>query len=108
MTNAAKRKAEQRQRDKESGMVEIRFTVKAEHKQRMENAAQIAGYDLGELLALLGHKYAQKIEAAQESLHGKVCEHCGEDKSLTGKCAFNGMADCWMTVERKELLRVGL
>lgn len=105
--NTAQRKQAQRQRDKESGMVEIRFTVKAEHKQRMESAAQVAGYDLGELLAILGHKYTDQVKRAEESLT-EPCAKCGQDKNLSGKCAFNGMADCWMTVERKELLRVGL
>lgn len=101
--NAAKRKQAQRQREKELGMVEVRFTVTAQHKERMEQAAKLSGYDLGEMLALLGHKHAQKLERAQERL-GK-CEKCGIQKDLGGDCAFNGMVDCWMTNERKEILK---
>ena len=106
--NATQRKQVQRQRDKEAGMVEVRFTVTAQHKERMEQAAYLSGYDLGEMLALLGHRYAEKVEKASWKLEGQVCEHCGDPKAIDSKCAFNGMSDCWMTNERKDLLGVEL
>lgn len=106
MKTSTQRKQAQRQRDKEAGMCEIRLQVTTQHKERIEQAAKLSGWDLGELLALLGHRYAEKVEKAAESLKGQVCDKCGEPKSLESKCAFKGMSDCWMTAERKELLGI--
>lgn len=101
---AAERKRKQRQQEREQGMVTIDFKVTESAKRRLDSMLEKRGYDLSEYAALLFHCDVSRFEESIKDI-GK-CEKCGLVKQFDTDCAFQGMADCWETVERKKLTRV--
>lgn len=98
------RKERQRERDKQSGMIERRFKITQTQDERLNAMLEKRGYDFNEYVALLIHRDVSRFEESIKDLGD--CPKCGQKKEFGSNCAFKGMANCWETIERKELTRL--
>lgn len=102
MSDAAKRKQEERERDKQEGVVRVSMKLTQEHGERLNELCYLMEYDKAELVALLIHRKWQEIKAVTDSLG--ECEFCREQlpKGCQGK--FKGHGMCFKTIKQRELL----
>lgn len=103
------RKAEQRKRDKETGVKRVDLRLPPELSAKLTELMEVRGgllgpYEIQEYLATLIELDWQKLELQREQLAKVPCENCGN--TLPGGCkgAFKGQWDCLQTREEKQLL----
>ena len=99
---AAQRKRDQRQREKATGLKEVRLKLSEEEHRRLRELCRIrAGvgepYDVGEYLALLMDRDWKKLQAQLHDLGTQRCAKC--DASLPQGCdgLFAGDSACFHT-----------
>ena len=102
MSDSAKRKQEERERDRKEGIVRVSMKLTQEHGERLNELCDLMEYDKAELVALLIHRKWQEVKAVTDDLG--VCEFC--DKQLPQGCQgkWKGRGECFKTIKQRELL----
>lgn len=102
MSDAAKRKQAEREKDRADGVVRVSMKLTSEHGERLNELCALTEYDKAELVALLIHRQWQKTKAIVEPL-GK-CEYCAEQLPQGCGGKWKGAGECFKTIKQRELL----
>ncbi|QIZ02612.1 hypothetical protein AhyVDH1_007 [Aeromonas phage AhyVDH1] len=103
------RKAEQRKRDKATGVKRVDLRLPPELSAKLDELMVVRGgslgpYEIQEYLATLIELDYQKLELQREQLAKVPCKSCGKPLPEGCGAAFKGQTDCLQTREEKQLL----
>ncbi|MEQ5728866.1 hypothetical protein AB7360_03575 [Providencia alcalifaciens] len=104
---AAERKAEQRKRQKESGVTKIELFLDEQELEMLQRNCVLrrpgrGPYDIAEYLSLLIRIDDRSLMALVLELNKKQCKKCGDTLPVTD-CCLSGSFECWNTLGWHEL-----
>ncbi|QPN39131.1 hypothetical protein I3B46_13330 [Providencia sp. 2.29] len=98
---AAERKAEQRKRQKESGVTKIELFLDEQELEMLQRNCALRRpgrdpYDIGEYLSMLIRIDDRSVISLVAELNKRRCKKCNEQLPVD-KCCLSGSAECWIT-----------
>lgn len=95
------RKAAQRARQRDAGMVKIEIYVDAQELEMLKRNCALRRpgrdpYDIDEYLTTLIRQDAAALQQKIATLGKRSCQKCGE-KLPVAKCCLSGASECWNT-----------
>lgn len=99
--SAAERKAEQRKRQKQSGVTKIELFLDEQELEMLQKNCALRRpgrepYDVSEYLSMLIRIDDRSLKSLIEKLSERRCTKCS-DKLLVTECCMDGDSECWLT-----------
>ncbi|PHM75699.1 hypothetical protein [Xenorhabdus cabanillasii] len=103
----AERKAAQRQRQRESGVIKIEVLLDNQELAMLKRNCALRRpgrdpYKVAEYLALLIRKDNAEVQQKMQALSTRQCEKCGDALPVT-ECCLSGDSACWATLGWHEM-----
>lgn len=103
----AERKAEQRKRQKESGVTKIELFLDEQELEMLQRNCALRRpgrepYDIAEYLSMLIRIDDRSLISLVSELNKKKCKKCGDILPVTD-CCLSGSSECWTTQGWHEL-----
>lgn len=104
---AAERKAEQRKRQKESGVTKIELFLDEQEIEMLQRNCALRrpgreSYDIAEYLSMLIRIDDRSVISLITELNKRCCKKCNEQLPVA-ECCLNGSSECWTTQGWHEL-----
>lgn len=105
---AAERKAEQRKRQKESGVTKIELFLDEQEIEMLQRNCALRRpgrepYDIAEYLSMLIRIDDRSVISLVTELNKRRCKKCNEQLPVA-ECCLSGGAECWNTQGWHELM----
>lgn len=103
----AERKAEQRARQKKTGIIKLELLVDEQELEMLQRNCALRRpgrepYELNEYLATLIRTDDRSLKSQIKKLGKKTCQKCGEQLPVA-ECCLSGDSACWNTAGWHEL-----
>ncbi|MEX9949219.1 hypothetical protein AB7X11_11960 [Providencia alcalifaciens] len=99
--SAAERKAEQRKRQKQSGVTKIELFLDEQELEMLQKNCALRRpgrepYDVSEYLSMLIRIDDHSLKSVIEKLAERRCKKCSDKLPVT-ECCMDGDSECWLT-----------